>query len=130
VSEEGGRDGGAPPAAGGRPLTVAPAGFEWVARLGDVPAGMLLAVRSAAGHEICLVNHDGDVSAVQDRCTHQAFPLSVGELLPDGTIQCAWHGARFDGETGCVCEGPATEPVPVYEVLVLNDDVYVKVANR
>jgi 3-phenylpropionate/trans-cinnamate dioxygenase ferredoxin subunit len=107
-----------------------PPGFERVARLDDVPTGTLLAVRTAGGEEVCLANHDGDVYAVQDRCTHQAFPLSVGELLADGTIQCAWHGARFDGETGCACEGPATEPVPVYEVLVLDDDIYVKVATR
>jgi nitrite reductase/ring-hydroxylating ferredoxin subunit len=44
--------------------------------------------------------------------------MSAGDVLPDGTIQCAWHGARFDCSTGEVRQVPATEPLPVYEVIV------------
>ena len=40
--------------------------------------------------------HGGRIGAVTDLCTHQAFPMSEGTLEPDGTIECAWHGARFD----------------------------------
>jgi 3-phenylpropionate/trans-cinnamate dioxygenase ferredoxin subunit len=100
-----------------------------VARLADVPPGALLAVTTADGERICLVNlgDDGadEVHAVHDGCTHQAFPLSAGELLPDGSIECPWHGARFDCRTGAVCAGPACEPVRVYEVEVADGEVYV-----
>ncbi len=44
--------------------------------------------------------------------------MSSGDVLGDGTIQCAWHGARFDCATGEVKQVPATEPLPVYEVKV------------
>ena len=28
-----------------------------------------------------------------------AIPLSRGEMLPDGTLVCGWHGAEFDCRT-------------------------------
>ena len=34
----------------------------------------------------------------------------------DGTIECAWHGARFDRRTGDVRRHPATDPLAVFEV--------------
>ena len=33
-------------------------------------------------------------------CTHAEFLLSDGTLRNDGTLECAWHGARFDCRTG------------------------------
>lgn len=110
-----------------RPAPLPPtAAWERVAALADVPAGSLVAARLADGRQLCLANHDGTVFAVLDRCTHQAFPLSVGELLPDGTIECAWHGARFDGASGCVCNGPATEDVETFDVRIADGEVYVR----
>ena len=51
--------------------------------------------------------------------------MALGDVLPDGTIQCAWHGARFDCATGEVRQGPATDPLPVFEVRIDGDDVLV-----
>jgi 3-phenylpropionate/trans-cinnamate dioxygenase ferredoxin subunit len=45
--------------------------------------------------------------------------------FPDGTIQCAWHGARFDCTTGEVRQGPALRPLPVFEVRMDGDSVLV-----
>jgi 3-phenylpropionate/trans-cinnamate dioxygenase ferredoxin component len=45
----------------------------------------------------------------------QACPLSGG-LLTGTTIMCQCHGSRFDIATGAVIDGPATEPLNVYEV--------------
>jgi 3-phenylpropionate/trans-cinnamate dioxygenase ferredoxin component len=55
---------------------------------------------------------------VSDICTHQHFSMSQGDLLPDGTLQCAWHGARYDCRTGEVKQVPAPSPLPVYEVRI------------
>ena len=104
------------------PATVA--GFERVARVADLPEG---ALRSAAfgRSRVCLFNHRGQIGATAELCTHQAFPMSDGTLAADGTIECAWHGARFDCRTGEVREGPADEPLTIYDVRVLDGDVWV-----
>lgn len=99
-------------------------GFERVARVADVPEGVLLAV-SRGSDRICLFNLGDRIRATRDLCTHQAFPMSEGTLDSDGTIECAWHGARFDCETGEVRQGPAVEPLAMYEVRIEGDDILV-----
>ena len=99
--------------------------FENVASTSDVPDEGTLAVQRADGRRICLIKSQGRISAVTDNCTHQDFEMNLGEVLPDGTIQCAWHGARFDCATGQVKQGPALVPLPVYEVRVEGDRILV-----
>jgi phenylpropionate dioxygenase-like ring-hydroxylating dioxygenase large terminal subunit len=60
------------------------------------------------GHVICerpivawRTKH-GDVVAYDDRCAHKRFPLSKGRLMPDGTLECAYHGLRYDMSGKCV----------------------------
>ena len=90
--------------------------FEAIALLSDLPEGAILQRVRSTGESVCLIRHRDQVSAVSDICTHQHFLMSEGELLEDGTIQCAWHGARFDCRTGEVKQGPAVAPLPVYAV--------------
>ncbi|WP_327747877.1 aromatic ring-hydroxylating dioxygenase subunit alpha [Streptomyces europaeiscabiei] len=45
---------------------------------------------------------DRTVTAVEDRCPHRKYPLSLGHLDDDGTLQCDYHGYRFDGQGVCV----------------------------
>ena len=101
------------------------AGFVRVASVGELPAGTLLAVTGASGVGVCLFNDKGRIGAVAELCTHQAFPMSQGTLQPDGTIQCSWHGARFDCATGDVREGPAVDPIRVYETRVRDGEIWV-----
>ena len=100
-------------------------GFEKLASVNDIPDKGVLGVSRSNGQRICLIRSGGRVSAVSDTCTHQEFEMSLGDVLPDGTIQCAWHGARFDCATGEVKQGPALFPLPVFEVRVEGDDVLV-----
>jgi nitrite reductase/ring-hydroxylating ferredoxin subunit len=97
------------------PAELTDAGFERVASIADLPVGGLLGVTRSSGRGICLFNAGGRIGAIAELCTHQAFPMAEGMLLPDGTVQCSWHGARFDCATGAVVEGPADEPITVYE---------------
>jgi nitrite reductase/ring-hydroxylating ferredoxin subunit len=107
-------------------VTAEPAdAFEPVARLSELPDGTLLAVQRKSGERLCLFNLRGEIGAVSDNCTHQDFPLSEGILLADGTLECVWHGARFDCATGAVRKQPATEPLPVYHVMVRDGHIYV-----
>ncbi len=99
--------------------------YELVATLDDLPEGEPLGVETTRGERICLVNSGGRIHAVSNVCTHQEFAMAVGTVHPGSLIECAWHGARFDLSSGTVRLGPATEPLPVYEVLVENGNVLV-----
>lgn len=99
--------------------------FETVARLTDLEEGTLVGVRLSTGDEVCLFNYRGRIGAVRNVCTHAEFPLSDGTLDRDGTIECVWHGARYSCLTGEVVRGPAVDPVPVYDVRVVDGQVQV-----
>ena len=100
-------------------------GFVEVARLEDVPEMGVLGVEGPDGRGVCLVRLQGRVTAFADECTHQAFPLSAGEVHADGTLECVWHGARFDCLTGAVRREPATDALTVYPVRVTGGRVLV-----
>ena len=109
-----------------RNLNTMTSAFHRVASLSELPASSLLAVETPSGERICLVNRGGEVSALSDVCPHQAFPISAGQLLDDGTVQCVWHGARFDCRSGAVRQGPATDDLPVYDVRVVDGEILVR----
>ena len=92
----------------------------------SIPDGGTLSVTLASGDRVCLIRRGDQVSALRDECTHQGMPLSAGEVLPDGTIECAWHGARFDCVTGALQRGPAEEDVRAYVVRLDGDDLVVE----
>ena len=96
-----------------------------VADLDECPPGTLLDVE--AGQEsIVLANIDGDLYALQNRCSHQDLPLSDGELDGD-RLECLYHGARFDVCTGRAVGLPAIKPVEVFDVEVRGQEVYVRI---
>src|SRR5215212_2160434 len=99
--------------------------FEAVASIGDLAEGAVLQRVRSSGDAVCLVRHNGEISALRDICTHQHFSMSLGDLLGDGTLQCAWHGARYDCRTGEVKQVPATAPLPVFEVRLDGDSILV-----
>jgi 3-phenylpropionate/trans-cinnamate dioxygenase ferredoxin subunit len=94
-----------------------------VAAAGDCPPGQLKAV-DADGTHVVLANVDGTICALRDECSHEAYPLSDGEL--DGTdVVCTYHGARFDACSGARKALPAVRPVKAYPVEVRDGDVYI-----
>jgi nitrite reductase/ring-hydroxylating ferredoxin subunit len=99
--------------------------YELIATLADLPEGEPLGVETTRGERICLVQTGGEVLAVSNVCTHQEFAMDLGTVHPEGTIECAWHGARFDLRTGEVRVGPATDPLPRYEVRLEGSNVLV-----
>ncbi len=96
-----------------------------VADLSECPPGQLLEVE-AERERIVLANVDGDLYALQDRCSHQDLPLSDGELDGD-RLECLYHGARFDVCTGKAVGLPAIQPVPVYDVQIRGQEVFVQI---
>ena len=53
---------------------------------------------------------DGEPVALEDKCCHRAAPLSVGKCIGD-TIQCGYHGLRFNATGACV-EIPGQSKIP------------------
>jgi vanillate O-demethylase monooxygenase subunit len=43
----------------------------------------------------------GNISALRDACIHRHAPLSLGKIVGE-TLQCGYHGARFDTAGQCV----------------------------
>jgi nitrite reductase/ring-hydroxylating ferredoxin subunit len=78
------------------------------------------------GERVCLVRCGAAISAFRDECPHQAMPLSAGTILPDGTLQCAWHGARFDCATGALRQGPAADDLVAFPVSIVEGRVLVR----
>jgi 3-phenylpropionate/trans-cinnamate dioxygenase ferredoxin subunit len=99
--------------------------FEAVASLNDLAEGTVLQRVRSTGEAVCLVRHQNEISALSDICTHQHFSMSLGDLLQDGTLQCAWHGTRYDCRTGEVKQVPATSPLPVFQVRLDGDQIMV-----
>lgn len=54
---------------------------------------------------------DGSVAALEDSCPHRRLPLSLGRVKGD-TIECGYHGLRFDCAGRCVAAPTATSIPP------------------
>lgn len=89
---------------------------EWVrvATAGDVTDGEMTAY-PARDRTITVANVGGALHAFDDVCTHQGCSLAEGDV--DGTVvRCPCHGSEFDITSGEVVEGPATDPIDVFDV--------------
>jgi len=81
-------------------------------RISDVPPGSVLLVG-----DVAVFNVDGSLCATQATCPHRQGPLGEGTV--DGsTVTCPWHGSQFNVCTGAVLQGPATNPLKTYRVIV------------
>ena len=94
---------------------------EWAALdLDDEPQTDRAVLGIAAGVPFAVVATSSSadlatsVHVLESRCTHRGGPLHDGSVV-DGCIECPWHGARFDLESGAVRRGPASAPQPVYD---------------
>lgn len=97
-----------------------------LARVSDIPPGTALGVVMEDGTRVCLVNDGAEIRAISDVCTHQGYSMASGTVLGGGRIECGWHGTVYDCRTGAVERGPATEPIPVYDVKVENGEIFVE----
>jgi 3-phenylpropionate/trans-cinnamate dioxygenase ferredoxin subunit len=94
----------------------------------DAPAVRSMARFLVGDLPICLVHaDDGRFYAIEDRCSHEDYALSEGEL--DGyTVECPRHGSRFDIRSGDVLNPPAVLPVVTFAVALSDGAVIVEVA--
>lgn len=95
-----------------------------------IAEGTLHAAKLPSGQALCVGRFAGALFAVKDHCPHAEFPLSEGSLLPNGELECCWHGARFDCRSGAVLRGPAEDPLVLYEIESRDGALYARRAPR
>ena len=67
---------------------------------------------------------DGELLAIEDRCSHDDGPLAEGEFdAASCTVECPRHGSLFDLRTGKPRTLPAYRPVETFEVHIDGDEV-------
>jgi 3-phenylpropionate/trans-cinnamate dioxygenase ferredoxin component len=74
-------------------------------------------------HRVAVFRVGDDLYAIGDRCSHAEASLSEGEVF-DLTVECPRHGSEFDLVTGEPGALPATKPVPVYAIEVIDGEVF------
>ena len=95
-----------------------------VGRVEDVPEGRGATVELLNGTELALYNVGGEFYAIENFCPHKGAPLADGRLCGH-TIECDWHGWRFDLRTGtCLTNRSAVE---TYEVIIEDGWIKIKV---
>jgi 3-phenylpropionate/trans-cinnamate dioxygenase ferredoxin subunit len=99
-----------------------------VCRIDELPAGEMRLVE-ADGRKIGVFHaEDGELYAIEDRCSHDDGPLAEGEFDAGAcTVECPRHGSLFDLRTGRPKTLPAYVPVETFEALVEDGDVKLEV---
>jgi len=93
----------------------------------ELPPGRTKIVR-AGELAVCVYNIDGELYAIEDRCSHDDGPLCEGDWDPDeGVVICPRHGANFDIRTGDALTLPAFQPVQTYVVDVVDGTIRIEV---
>ena len=96
-----------------------------VCPLSDLPAGAMRLVEWE-DLEVAVFNCDGELLAIEDRCSHDNGNLVEGELDQSCcAVECPRHGSWFDLRSGKPLNLPAYAPVETFPVTV--EDGVVKV---
>lgn len=99
---------------------------EQVGNLDEIEPGTARVVE-VQGQSIALCRvEDGELYAIENRCTHDDGPLGEGELDGD-RIECPRHGALFDVTTGRAVTLPAIGKVRCFAVSVDDRQVQIEV---
>ncbi len=73
---------------------------------------------------IVLFKTNKGIFAMEDRCSHEDFPLSES-LSSDTEVSCQLHGSTFDLASGKPKSLPALFPVKTYQVTITEGKIFV-----
>lgn len=74
------------------------------------------------GEAVAVWNVDGQIYAINNRCTHARGSLCEG-TLEGTTVTCPWHGGQFDLRSGAAVGGPARIPVATYATRITTEGI-------
>jgi 3-phenylpropionate/trans-cinnamate dioxygenase ferredoxin subunit len=99
--------------------------FQKALSLADIPQGSMRPV-TLSGREIVICHTKDGVFALDNICSHAHARMCEGRLRAT-RIVCPLHGASFDIRDGKVLGPPATQPLPTFQVRVVDGTVEVAV---
>ena len=99
-----------------------------VCRLDELPPGAMRLVE-VEGRKIGVFHaEDGELYAIEDRCSHDDGPLAEGEYDAAAcTVECPRHGSLFDLRSGRPKTLPAFQPVETFDARVEDGEVKLEV---
>ena len=83
-------------------------------------------MKRLTGKQIALFDTPTGIKACDNRCPHEGYPLSEGNLSEDCILTCNWHNWKFDLETGNNLYGG--DRLRVYPVQLREENIWVDVA--
>ncbi len=107
-----------------RPRTVADT-WKLAATLSKLDDGGCKVFR-VSGKQITLFRRAARIYACNNRCPHEGYPLSEGDLDGDCVLTCNWHNWKFDLESGENLYGG--DRLPVYPVELRGDEIWIDLA--
>lgn len=79
--------------------------------------------------EKILVCRIGDKAyAVENRCSHEDYPLEDG-WVDEGKVCCSMHGGQFDPATGKALTLPAYEDIKTYPVQIIDGVINIELGS-
>jgi nitrite reductase/ring-hydroxylating ferredoxin subunit/uncharacterized membrane protein len=91
-----------------------PKKFTDIAAVADLEEGKMQKYQ-AGGSPVVVVKHEDGIHAFGGTCSHLGCNLWKGKL-EGHVLTCQCHGSQFDITNGSIIHGPATSPIPEYEV--------------
>lgn len=83
-------------------------------------------VKEINGKKIAVYKTEGRIYVFDAECTHMKGPLCKGRILHGHYVQCPWHGATFDLETGEVMSGPTKKPIKIYKTRIEKNELHME----
>ena len=96
-----------------------------VCALDELPEGSVRAFE-VGGRAVCVARCADGLHAIDDTCTHEDYSLAEGDLDTEACeIECWRHGSLFSLSNGEALTLPATRPVAVHDVEIVDGDIVV-----
>ena len=75
--------------------------MSWVKVLteSELPTGARQVV-TVEGRSVLLINHNGQIYAVDNKCPHMKLSMKKGKITENNSLVCPWHRSAFDLATG------------------------------
>mgnify|MGYP000377078159 CR=1 FL=1 len=78
------------------------------------------------GKQVGIFNINGNLYAINNRCTHARGPLTEGEInTEECSVVCPWHYGKFDIASGQPVDGLVNKPVETYQVEIRDGVIWV-----